>query len=168
MKFFRMCSTALVLLLGAVIAHAQGFQNESFAPGAGKPELQYHLLVPEGVTVTNKKGEVFKGGQIIMVPGSNVTILESAYVKAHMKDPAFQSSFMNEKQYVGIPEEKMQDYAVVSVKVPEGVTVEGLGKTIKGPSSVQLIVKKAEMEAMPDETPAESWSAMGGWGGWNK
>ena len=60
MKFLRLCSTALVLLLGAVIAHAQGFQNESFAPGAGKPEFQYHMLVPEGVTITNKKGEVFK------------------------------------------------------------------------------------------------------------
>ena len=168
MKFFRMCSTALVLLLGAVIAHAQGFQNESFAPGAGKPELQYHMLVPEGVTITNKKGEVFKAGQIIMVPGSNVTILESAYVKEHMNDPEFKSSFMNEKQYVGMPEERIQDYAIVSVKVPEGVTVEGFGKTITGPSSVTLIAKKAEMEAMPDDTPAESWSAMGGWGGWNK
>ena len=168
MKFFRMCSTALVLLLGAVIAHAQGFQNESFAPGAGKPELQYHMLVPEGVTITNKKGEVFKAGQIVMVPGSNVTILESAYVKEHMNDPKFKSSFMNEKQYVGMPQERIQDYAIVSVKVPEGVTVEGFGKTITGPSSVTLIAKKAEMEAMPDDTPAESWSAMGGWGGWNK
>ena len=106
MKFFRMCSTALVLLLGAVIAHAQGFQNESFTPGAGKPELQYHLLVPEGVTVTNKKGEVFKGGQIIMVPWFQCHDPGVGLRQAHMKDPAFQSSFMNEKQYVGIPEEK--------------------------------------------------------------
>jgi len=168
MKFLRLCSAALVLLLGAVIAHAQGFQNESFTPGAGKPELQYHILVPEGVTITNKKGEVFKGGQIVMVPGANVTILESAYVKEHMKDPAFQSSFMNEKQYVGMPEERVQDYAIVSIKVREGVTIEGFGKTIKGPSSVTLIAKKAEMEAMPDTTPPESWNTMGGLGGWNK
>jgi len=168
MKFLRLCSAALVLLLGAVIAHAQGFQNESFTPGAGKPELQYHILVPEGVTITNKKGEVFKGGQIVMVPGANVTILESAYVKEHMKDPAFQSSFMNEKQYVGMPEERVQDYAIVSIKVREGVTIEGFGKTIKGPSSVTLIAKKAEMEVMPDTTPPESWNTMGGLGGWNK
>ena len=168
MKFLRLCSTALVLLLGTVIAHAQGFQNESFAPGAGKPELQYHILVPEGVTITNKKGDVFKGGQIIMVPGANVTILESAYVKAHMKDPEFQSSFVNEKQFVGMPEEKVQDYAIVSIKVREGVTIDGFGKTIKGPSSVTVIAKKAEMEAMPDSTPAESWDTMGGLGGWNK
>ena len=79
-----------------------------------------------------------------------------------MKDPEFQSSFVNEKQFVGIPEERIQDYAIVSVKVPEGVTVEGFGKTIKGPSSVTLIAKKAEMEAMPDSTPAESWDTMGG------
>ncbi len=168
MKFLRLCSTALVLLLGVVIAHAQGFQNESFAPGAGKPELQYHILVPEGVTITNKKGEVYKAGQIVMVPGSNVTILESAYVKEHMKEPAFQSSFVSEKQFVGMPEEMVRDYAIISVKVREGVTVEGFGKTIKGPSSVTLIAKKAEMEAMPDNTPAESWDTMGGLGGWNK
>ncbi|QQS53630.1 MAG: hypothetical protein IPM89_12235 [Candidatus Competibacteraceae bacterium] len=168
MKLFRICSTALVLLLGTVIAYAQGFQNESFTPGAGKPELQYHILVPEGITITNKQGEVFKAGQIIMVPGANVTILESAYVKEHMQDPAFQSSFVNEKQFVGMPEEKVQDYAIVSVKVREGVTIEGFGKTIEGPSSVTLIAKKAEMEAMPDSTPAESWDTMGGLGGWNK
>ena len=165
-KFLRIFSTALMLLLGTVIAHAQGFQNESFAPGAGKPELKYHLLVPEGITITNKKGEVYKAGQIVLVPGANVTILESAYVKEHMKEPAFQSSFVSEKQYVGMPEEMVRDYAIVSVKVREGVTVEGFGKTIKGPSSVTLIVKKAEMQATPDSTPAESWDTMGGWSGW--
>jgi hypothetical protein len=165
MKFLRLCSTALILILSAVVAHAQGFQQESFPPGAGKPELKYHMLVPEGVTITNKKGEVFKAGQIVMVPGTNVTILESAYVKEQMKDPAFESSFISKKQYVGIPEERIQDYAIVSVIVPEGVTVEGFGKTIKGPSSVKLIAKKAEMQATPDTNPAEAWINWGGWGG---
>jgi hypothetical protein len=164
MKFLRLCSTALVLLLGAAIAHAQGFQQQSFTPGAGKPELKYHMLVPEGVTITNKKGDVYKGGQIVLVPGSNVTILESAYVKEQMQDPAFKEGFISETTYSGIPEDKVQDYAVVSVKVPEGVTVEGHGKTITGPSAVTLIARKAEMEATPDTTPAESWDTMGGWG----
>lgn len=168
MKFLRLCSTVLMLLLGAAIAHAQGFQNESFAPGAGKPELRYHILVPEGVTITNKKGEVFGGGQTVTVPGANVTILESAYVKEHMQDPEFQSSFVNEKQFVGMPEEKVRDYAIVSIKVREGVTIEGFGKTIKGPSSVTLIARKAAMKAMPDNTSAEAWNTMGGLGGWNK
>jgi len=168
MKFLRICSTALVLLLGAVIAHAQAFQDRSFPAGLGKPELKYHMLVPEGVTITNKKGEVYKAGQIVVVPGSNVTILESAYAKEQMKDTAFKSSFVNETSYSGMSEEKVRDYAIVSVKVPEGVTVEGFGKTIKGPSSVTLIAKKAEMEATPNTTPAESWNTMGGWSGWNK
>jgi len=165
MKFLRFCSVALVLLLSAVMAHAQGFQDLSFPVGPGKPELKYHMLVPEGVTITNKKGEVYKAGQIVLVPGSNVTILESAYVKEQMKDPAFQSSFVNEKQFVGIPEERVRDYAIVSVKVPEGVTVEGFGKTITGPSSVTLIATRAGMDATPDTTPSESWNTMGGWGG---
>ncbi len=168
MKFLRICSTALVLLLGAVIAHAQGFQDKSFPAGVGKPELKYHMLVPEGVTITNKQGEMFKAGQIVLVPGSNVTILESAYAKKQMEDAAFKSSFINEKQFVGIPEEKVRDYAIVSVKVPEGVTVEGYGKTIKGPSSVILIATKAGMEATPNTTPDQSWNTMGGWSGWNK
>ena len=59
----------------------------------------------------------------------------------------------------------MRDYAIVSVKVPEGVTIEGYGKTIKGPSSVTMTVVKAKMDATPDTTPAESWNTMGGWGG---
>ena len=51
MKFLRFCSVALVLLLSAVMAHAQGFQDLSFPVGPGKPELKYHMLVPEGVTI---------------------------------------------------------------------------------------------------------------------
>jgi hypothetical protein len=165
MKFLRLCSTALMLLLGAAIAHAQGFDQKSFPAGLGKPEWKYHLLVPEGVTITNKKGEVYKAGEIVLVPGANVTILESAYVKEQMKDTAFKSSFVNETQYVGVPEEKVRDYAIVSVKVPEGVTVQGPGKTIKGPSSVTLMVTKAKMDATPDTAPADMWNAAGGWGG---
>ncbi len=168
MKLLRFCSVALVLLLSAVMAHAQGFQEKSFPAGIGKPELKYHLLVPDGITITNKKGEVLKAGQIAVVPGSNVTILESAYVKKQMENPEFKTSFVNAQNYVGMPEEKVRDYAIVSVKVPEGVTVQGPGKTIKGPSSVTLMVTKAKMEATPDTTPAESWNTMGGWSGWNK
>ena len=168
MKFLRICSTALVLLLGSVIAHAQAFQEKSFPAGPPKPELKYHLLVPDGVVITNKKGEVYKAGEVILVPGANVTILESAYVKEQMKDPAFKSSFVNETSYFGMSEEKVRDYAIVSVKVPEGVTVQSPGKTITGPSSVTLRVVKAKMDTSPNTEPAESWNTMGGWSGWNK
>ena len=132
-----------MLLLSATIAHAQGFEQKSFPAGYGKPELKYHLLVPEGVTITNKKGEVLKGGQIVMVPGANVTILESAYVKTQMENPEFKAGFINAQNYVGMSEEKVRDYAIVSVKVPEGVTVQSPGKTITGTSSVTLMVVKA-------------------------
>ena len=165
MKFLRLCSTALALLLGAAIAHAQGFEQKTFPAGYGKPELKYHLLVPDGVTITNKKGEVYKAGEVVLVPGANVTILESAYVKEQMKDTAFKSSFVNETQYVGVPEERARDYAIVSIKVLEGTTVEGRGKTIKGPSSVTMMVVKAKMDATPNNTPTDTWNAAGGWGG---
>ena len=179
MKFLRICSTALVLLLSAVIAHAQAFQEKSFPAGPPKPELKYHLLVPDGVVITNKKGEVYKAGEIVLVPGANVTIIESAYAKEQMKDPAFKSSFINETSYFGMSEEKVRDYAIVSVKVPEGVTVESLpwkkvsdgvtseypGKIIKGPSSVTMMVVKAKMNATPNDAPADTWNAAGGWGG---
>ena len=166
MKFLRIFSTALVLLLSAVIAHAQAFQDKSFPAGLGKPELKYHLLVPEGITITNKKGDVVKSGEVVVVPGANVTILESAYVKKQMESPEFKSSFVNAESYSGMSEEKVRDYALVSVKVPEGVTVEGHGRAIKGPSSVTLMVAKAKMDATPNTTSAESWNTMGGWSGW--
>ncbi len=164
MKFVRTLSAALVLSLGAMLAHAQGWQNESFPAGPGKPELKYHLLVPTGVTITNKQGTVFKGGDIVTVPGKNVTVLESAYAKEQVKkDPAFQSSFVNENEYVGIPEEKVRDYAIVSVVVPEGVTVQSAGgKTIKGPSKVTLMVVN-KGSATPDKTAAPKWESAGGW-----
>ena len=164
MKFLRLCSTALVLLLGVVIAHAQGFQQQSFQPGAGKPELKYHLLVPEGVTITNKKGEVIKGGQVILVPGANVTILESPFVKKQMEDPAFESNFVNAETYSGVPEERIRDYAIVSVIVPEGVTVERGARKITGPSQVTMMVTTQGSQATPDTTPPETWKATGGFG----
>jgi hypothetical protein len=168
MKFLRLCSTALVLLLGATIAHAQAFQDKSFPAGLGKPELKYHLLVPDGVTITNKKGDVVKGGEVVLVPGANVTILESPYVKKQMEDPAFKSSFINETSYFGMSEEKVRDYAIVSIKVPEGVTVERGDRKITGPSQVTMMVVKAKMDATPNTTSEESWKTMGGWSGWNK
>jgi len=167
MKFLRFCSVALVLLLSAVMAHAQGFQDKSFPKGPGKPELKYHLLVPEGVTITNKKGEMFTGGQVILVPGANVTILESAYVETQMKNPEFKAGFVNAENYVGIPKEKIQDYAIVSIKVLEGTTVATKGKKITGPSQVTVMVVN-KGSATSDTTPAESWKTTGGFSGWNK
>lgn len=164
MKFFRLLSTALVLLLGAAIAHAQGFQQQSFAPGAGKPELKYNLLVPEGVTITNKQGDVVKGGEVVQVRGANVTILESAYVKKQMEDPAFQAGFVNRETYSSLPEERIRDYAIVSIKVPEGVTVARGDKKITGPSQVTMMVTTKGSEATPDTTPPEKWEATGGFG----
>jgi hypothetical protein len=164
MKFLRLCSTALVLLLGIVIAHAQGFQQRSFQPGAGKPELKYNLLVPEGVTITNKQGDVVKGGEVVQVRGANVTILDSPYVKKQMEDPAFQANFVNKETYSGVPEERIQDYAIVSIKVPEGVTIQRGERKITGPSQVTMIVTLKGSEATPDTIPPEKWEATGGWG----
>lgn len=163
MKFLRLCGTALVLLLGAVIAHAQGFEQKSFPAGPGKPELKYHLRVPEGVTITNKKGEVVKGGEIVLVPGANVTILESPYVKKQMENPEFKKGFINKETYSAVPEERIRDYAIVSVKVPEGVTIQRGETKITGPSQVTMMVTKEGSQATPDTTPPESWEATGGW-----
>lgn len=164
MKLLRLFSISLVLLLGVVIAHAQGFEQKTFPAGPPKPELKYHLIVPDGVTITNKKGEVYKAGEVVLVPGANVTILESAYVKEQMSDPAFKSSFVNENSYLGESEKKIRDYAIVSIKVPEGVTVESPGKIIKGPSQVTLMVINKGSQATPNDMSAETWNAMGGWG----
>ena len=164
MKFLRLCSTALVLLLGVVIAHAQGFQQQSFQPGAGKPELKYNLLVPEGVTITNKQGDVIKGGEVVQVRGANVTILDSPYVKKEMENPEFQTGFINKETYSGVPEERIQDYAIVSIKVPEGVTVERGARKITGPSQVTMMVTTQGSQATPDTTPPETWKATGGFG----
>ncbi len=168
MRFLRFCSVALVLLLSAVMAHAQGFQDLSFPAGPGKPELKYHLLVPEGVTITNKKGEVVKGGQIVLVPGANVTILEPAYVKTQMENAEFKAGFINADNYSGISEEKIRDYAIVSIKVPEGVTIQRGERTITGPSQVTIMVTNKGSQATPDTTPPDAWKAMGGLSGWNK
>ncbi|HRY14753.1 MAG: hypothetical protein KDJ31_03360 [Candidatus Competibacteraceae bacterium] len=162
MKIFRILSVALVLLFSAVAVQAQGFNNESFPNGIGKKEMVYKFLVPEGVTVTNQKGEVKKGGSIVMVPGSRIKLLESPYVKEMQKDEAFMSSFMNAEQYFGMPAEKVRDFAVISLMVPEGVTIEGEGgKTIKGPGDLILMVSSGGSEVMEDKQPAGYWDTMG-------
>lgn len=162
MKIFRILSVALVLLFGAASVHAQGFEMKSFPNGVGMKERVYKFLLPEGVTVTNQKGEVMKGGSIVRVPGSRIKLLESAYVKEMQKDEAFMSGFMNANQYFGMPAEQVRDFAVVSLMVPEGVTIEGQGgKTVKGPGDLILMVSNGGSEVMEDKQPAGYWETAG-------
>lgn len=162
MKILRILSTALILACGAVAVHAQGFNMQSFPDGLGKHEMVYKFLVPEGVTVTNQKGEVKKGGSIVMVPGSSIKLLESPYVKEMAKDEAFMASFMNADQYFEMPAEKVRDFAIISLMVPEGVTVEGRnGKTVKGPADLVLMVTNGGSEVMKDSHPTGYWDTMG-------
>jgi len=161
MKIFRIMNVALVLLLSAMAVHAQGFNMKSFPNGLGKSDMMYRFLVPEGVTVTNKKGEVMKGGSIVTVPGSSIKLLEPAYAQEQAKNSAFMSSFMNASQYFAMPEEKARDHAVIALKVPEGVTVEGYGKTVKGEAELVLMVTNAGSEAMQDTNPPGYWDTAG-------
>lgn len=161
-NLLRIFGAALALLLSVAVAHAQGFEMKSFPGGVGKKEMVYKFLVPEGVTVTNQKGEVKKGGSIVMVPGSRIKLLESPYVKEMQKDEAFMSSFMNAEQYFGMPAEKVRDFAVISLMVPEGVTIQGEGgKTIEGPGDLILMVSNGGSEVMEDKHAAGYWDAMG-------
>ena len=163
MKIFRIMNVALVLLLSAMAVHAQGFNMKSFPNGLGKSDMMYRFLVPEGVTVTvtNKKGEVMKGGSIVTVPGSSIKLLEPAYAQEQAKNSAFMSSFMNASQYFAMPEEKARDHAVIALKVPEGVTVEGYGKTVKGEGELVLMVANAGSETMQDTNPPGYWDTAG-------
>ncbi|MCB1918583.1 MAG: hypothetical protein KDJ28_01225 [Candidatus Competibacteraceae bacterium] len=160
-NLLRIFGAALALLLSVAVVHAQGFEMKSFPGGVGKKEMVYKFLVPEGVTVTNQKGEVKKGGSIVMVPGSRIKLLESPYVKEMQKDEAFMSSFMNADQYFGMPAERVRDFAVISLMVPEGVTIEGGGKTVKGPADLILMVSNGGSEVMEDTQPTGYWDTMG-------
>ncbi len=161
MKLSRIMIAVLGLFLSATAVHAQGFNMQSFPNGLGKSEMMYRFLVPEGVTVTNKKGEVMKGGSIVTVPGSSIKLLESAYARGQAKNSAFMSSFMNAAQYFAMPEEQVRAHAVIAIKVPEGVTVEGYGKTVKGGSELVLMVANAGSEATPDTNPPGYWDTAG-------
>ncbi|MCP5159276.1 MAG: hypothetical protein H6975_07605 [Gammaproteobacteria bacterium] len=161
MKILHILSVVLVLSLGAMTAHAAGFNMKSFPDGIGMSDMMYRFLVPEGVTITNKKGEVMKAGSIVTVPGSNIKLLESAYAKEQAKNEKFMSGFVNSTQYFGMPEEKVRDHAIISVKVPEGVTVEGYGRTIKGEAELVLMVANTGAETMPDTHPADYWASTG-------
>lgn len=160
-KFFSILSATLFLLLGTVTVHAQGFEMKSFPDGLGKKEMMYKFLVPDGVTITNQKGEVKKGGSIVMVPGARIKLLESPYVKEQGKNDAFMASFMNADQYFAMPSEKVRDFAVISVMVPKGVTIEGYGKAIKGEADLVLMVSNGGSEAMKDPHPAGYWDTAG-------
>jgi hypothetical protein len=161
-NLLHILGATLALLLSIAVVHAQGFEMKSFPDGLGKKEMVYKFLVPEGVTVTNQKGEVKKSGSIVMVPGSRIKLLESPYVKEMQKDEAFISSFMNAEQYFGMPAEQVRDFAVISISVPEGVTVEGRGgKTVKGPADLILMVSNGGSEVMEDTQPAGYWDTMG-------
>ncbi len=159
-KLIHIMSMALVLLLGSMAAQAQ-FKDKSFPNGFGQPELMYRFLVPEGVTVTSKTGEVMKAGSIVTVPGSNIRMLEPEKAKEQAKDQAFMSSFMNASQYFEMSTEKAQDHRIIVLTIPEGVTVEGYGKTLKGGSELVLMIANKGSEAMPDTHPTGYWNTHG-------
>jgi len=85
--------------------------------------------------------------------------------KKQMEDPAFQANFVNKETYSGVPEERIQDYAIVSIKVPKGVTIQRGERKITSPSQATIMVTLKGSEATPDTTPPETWKAAGGWAG---
>ncbi|MDG4555534.1 MAG: hypothetical protein P9E24_15000 [Candidatus Competibacter sp.] len=161
MKLLRITIAVLALFLSGTTVYAQGFNMKSFPNGLGKSDMMYRFLVPEGVTVTNKKGEVMKGGSIVTVPGSSIKLLEPAYAQEQAKNSAFMSSFMNASQYFAMSADKVRNHAVIGLKVPEGVTVEGYGKTVTGGSELVLMVANAGSETMQDTNPPGYWDTAG-------
>ncbi len=118
-----------------------GFGNESpviSAPGPGDPNFEYHLRIPQGVTVTTRSGKQYTSGQTLAIPGKYLKLLASKDTAGKFEDP---TGFTNKKDVQVIKPEERKNWAVVQLTIPEGATVERAdGRMVKGPAEVDMLV----------------------------
>ena len=152
-------------LLGFILALTAGaavFADDHFAqknsvfqqPGQAQQEMMYTFLVPEGVTITTKSGKTVQGGQKIGVPGTYITLVDPMLEKNVVDQ--YGQHFANKNQYRALPATEKSDHALISLKIPEGVTVKKAdGQVLQGPQDILLMVKAAEWGAVPAKLPAD-------------
>ncbi len=148
----------LALTAGTVVFAAEDHFNQKNSvfqqPGQGQQGMMYTFVVPEGVTVTTKSGKVITGGQKIGVPGVYITLIDPMLEK-HVVDE-YGQHFANKNQYKALPATQKSDHALISLKIPEGVTVtKANGEVEKGPQDILLMVKAAEWGMTPAKLPPD-------------
>jgi hypothetical protein len=126
----------LAVMTGVVSAQ---WNNKSFPPGQGLEDTVYMFKLAPGSTLQTKSGKIIKGGETVAVAGKNITLIDPALVP-QMIDK-YGDHFANKDQYLSLPAERKSQYAIISVKIPAGVTLTRADGTVyKGPTEVLLMV----------------------------
>jgi hypothetical protein len=147
----------LALMAGTVVFAEDHFNSKNNVfnqPGEAQREMMYTFIVPEGITIKTKSGKVITGGEKIGIPGVYLTLLDPM-LEFHVVDK-YGQHFANKNQYEALPPTQKRDYALISLKIPEGVTVtKANGEVEKGPQDIMLMVKAAEWGMMPAKLPTD-------------
>jgi len=146
----------VLVLLSTSAAFAQFMEkNRAFQqPGVGEEDREYMVLVPEEVTIITRDGDTIRGGETVGIPGKSITLLNTGEADQTIEA----GELFNEYKEKDMPAEQKQEYAVVEVKIPEGMTISHEdGRTIEGETTINLMVTSNDMQASSpmDESPIE-------------
>ena len=148
-RISRLLGFVLALVAGVVYAQ---FDDKSFPPGRGLEDTVYMFRLAEGSTLQTASGKTFKGGELVGVPGKNITMIDPALVPQTINK--YGDHFANKNEYMSMPAEQKSKYAIISVKIPEGATLTRAdGSVYKGPTDVLLMVEPKYGQTMKPKSP---------------
>ncbi|MFO1432160.1 MAG: hypothetical protein U1F76_18785 [Candidatus Competibacteraceae bacterium] len=148
-RLSRLLGFMLALMAGVGFAQ---WDDKSFPPGRGVEDTVYMFRLAPGSSLQTKSGKVIKGGETVAVSGKNITMIDPVLVPQTIDK--YGDHFANKDQYMSLPAEQKSRYAIISVKVPEGVTFTRADGTVyKGPTDVLLMVDPQFGKTMKPTSP---------------
>jgi len=150
MKPFRLVLSIVMAMFIGTSALAQ-FDDKTPAftePGPGDKDFVYSFIVPEGITVTTRAGQVYNSGEVIGIPGEYITLL-SPKVAAEQTAAEAEGAFNSKSN---VPQTEDLSQVAISIKIPEGAMLQHVdGRELKGPADVVMIVEQATVNRTSDE-----------------
>jgi hypothetical protein len=148
-RLSRLLGFMLALMAGVVSAQ---WDDKSFPPGRGVEDTVYTFRLAPGSSLQTRSGKVIKGGETVAVSGKNITMIDPALVPQTIDK--YGDHFTNKDQYMSLPAEQRSQYAIISVKIPEGATLTRADGTVyKGPTDVLLMVEPKYGKSMKPKSP---------------
>jgi hypothetical protein len=164
-------ATAIIASSAALATDADfekfGFESKNaFPEGTGQESRSYGFILPEGITVTIPDGETYGPGDVIMVPGKNITVVDVDDETQDTQSTELEREAFNGKISVADPAQA-EGKGVVAVSIH--ITTPGLVVTAAdgrsattGDTVVLRLLHNQIMQTPEQETPAEKMQMMRG------
>ena len=164
MKNIRNITIGLcVALLATTYSFAQsmgGFEDKSpFLVGQGDAKRAYGVVIPDKVTVELPDGTVLHAGDIVMVPGENITVTDVNDEYTEQEPDAF-NRFEKKEGYTAKPEGKGVVAVAIHITTPGVIVRHEDGREAKTGDTIKLIIDHEALKQTAEQ--AEPPTVMSG------